>query len=79
MVEYEARFEIDSKADAYAVERVLTGLYDAFREEARTVREGTTDSTGMLDQFATIRDAAKDPMPGTLTVVYEREDEPFEE
>lgn len=79
MVEYEARFEIDSKADAYAVERVLTQLYDALREETRTVREGTTDSTEMLDQFATIRDAAQDPAPGTLTVIYEQADEPFEE
>ncbi len=79
MVEYEARFEIESKADAYAVERVLTRLYDALREEARTVREGSTDSMEMLDQFATIRNAAQDPSPGTLTVVYERGDEPFEE
>lgn len=79
MREYEARFEIESKADAYAVERVLTQLYDALREETRTVREGTTDSTEMLDQFATIRNAAQDPTSGTLTVIYERDDEPFGE
>ena len=79
MTEYEAGFEIESKADAYAVERVLTRLYDTLREETRTVREGTTDSTEMLAQFATIRDAAQDPSPGTLTVIYERDDGPFEE
>jgi len=79
MVEYEAKFEIDSKTDAYAVEKVLTRLYNALREETRTVREGTTDSTAMLEQFRTIRDAAQDTKPGTLTVKYEQEDGPFEE
>jgi hypothetical protein len=78
MVEYEARFEIDSKTDAYAVEKVLTRLYNALREETRTVREGTTDSTEMLEQFEIIRDAAQDTKPGTLTVKYEQEDGPFE-
>jgi len=79
MVEYEARFEIDSKTDAYAVEKVLTRLYNALREETRTVREGTTDSTEMLEQFKIVRDAAQDAKPGTLTVRYEQEDGPFEE
>jgi C4-type Zn-finger protein len=79
MTEYEAGFEIESKADAYAVEGVLTRLYDTIREETRTVREETTDSTEMLDQFATIHDVAQDPSPGRSTVIYEREDEPFEE
>jgi len=79
MVEYEATFEIESKADAYAVEKLLTRLYDILREEARTVREGTSDSTEMLEQFEIVRNAAQNPMPGTLTVVYEQDDEPFEE
>ncbi|WP_435361802.1 hypothetical protein [Haloarchaeobius sp. DFWS5] len=79
MVEYEATFEIESKSDAYAMERVLTQLYDALREEARTVREGTEDSTEMLEQFATIRDAAQNPLPGSLTVTFDQADKPFEE
>ena len=79
MVEYEAKFEIDSKTDAYAVEKVLTRLYNALREETRTVREGTTDSAEMLEQFNIIRDAATDTKPGTLTVKYEPEEGPFEE
>ncbi|MFD1515812.1 hypothetical protein [Halomarina rubra] len=79
MGEYKATFEIESKTDAHAVERVLTRLYDSLREEARTVGEGTTDSTEMLEQFATVRDAAQEPMPGTLTVIFEQDDDPFEE
>lgn len=78
MGEYEATFEIESKADAYAVEKVLTRLYDALREESRTVRDGTTDSTEMLEQFATVRDAAQNPMPGRLTVTFEQNEESFE-
>lgn len=79
MEEYEATFEIKSKSDAYAMERSLARLYDSLREESRTVRDGTGDSTEMLERFATIRDAARDPAPGTLTVTYTRADESFEE
>lgn len=79
MEEYEATFEIESKAEAYAVERLTERLYDSVREESRTVREGTNDSTGMLEQFRAVRDAARRRAPGTLTVVYEQHDEPFDE
>lgn len=76
---YEATFEIKSQPDANAVERVLTRLYDSLREESRTVRNETSDSTEMLAQFEAIRAAAADPAPGSLTVIYKRKDESFEE
>jgi hypothetical protein len=79
MDEHEARFEIESKHDADAVERLLSRLYDSLREESRTVRDGTSDSTEMLEEFETLRDAARDRMPGTLTVVLEQRDEPLED
>ena len=79
MVTHEATFEISSKTDAYAVEKLLKQLHDVLREETRTVRDGTSDSTQMLEQFATLTDVARNPTPGTLTVVYEQEDGPFEE
>ena len=78
MEAYEATFEIESTADAYAVDKVLTRLHDTLREEARTVRDGTTNSTAMLERFANVRDAAQNPVPGTLTVTLEHDGEPFE-
>jgi hypothetical protein len=33
----------------------------------------------MLEEFETLRDAARDRMPGTLTVVLEQRDEPLED
>lgn len=79
MEEHEATFDIETRSDAAAVERLLERLYDAVREEARTVREGSADSTAMLAQFREVRDAARRPAPGQLTVVYERRDEAFPE
>lgn len=79
MDQYEATFEIESTSDARAVERMVTQLYDSVREESRTVREQSGDSTAVLDQFEAIREVARDPAPGRLTVVYERRDEPFDE
>ncbi|MFW6152837.1 MAG: hypothetical protein ACOC42_00600 [Halobacteriota archaeon] len=74
-----ATFEIESESDAHAVERLLDRLYDSLREESVTVREGTGDATSMLEQFEGIRDAARRPRPGRLTVVYEPRDAPFTE
>jgi len=79
MEQYEATFEIDSESDARAMERSLARLYDALREESRTVRDATGDSSGMLEAFEAIHDAASDPAPGTLTVTYERTGESFDE
>lgn len=78
MDEYTAVFEVDSKSDAYAVERLMNGLYDSVREESRTLRKGSKDSSEMLEQFKAIRDAVQRPTSGKLTVTWERGEE-FEE
>ena len=70
---------MDSKTDALAVERLMNRLYDALREESRTLQDGTRDSTEMLSQFEAIREAARRRRPGRLTVVYEQRDEEFDE
>lgn len=77
MDEYRAVFEIDSKSDGYAVERLMNRLYDSLREESQTLRKGSNDATEMLEQFEAIRDAAQRPTPGKLTVVYESQDTEF--
>ncbi|MGA9400702.1 hypothetical protein [Haladaptatus sp.] len=79
MDEYEATFEITSKDDAHAVERLLNRLYDSLREESRTIRAGTDDSTEMLERFESLRNTAQRQRPGKLKVVFEQRDEPFEE
>ncbi len=79
MDEYEATFEIESKTDAYAVERITNRLYDSIREESQTLRDGAGNSTEMLEQFEAIREAAKHPTPGQLMVVYRARDEGFED
>lgn len=78
MDEYEATFEIESRTDAHTVERLMNRLYDMLREESRTIRKGSADSTEMLEQFEAIRDATQRPTPGTLTIVYESESKEFE-
>ena len=77
MDEYEATFDVDSKTDAYAVERVMERLYDAVREETRSVRTEPTDSSDVLEQFAALREATSERRPGTLTVRYEQSDDGF--
>ena len=77
MDRHEATFSIETKTDAYAVERLLNRLYDSLREESRTLREGTGDSTEMLAEFEAVRDAASRRVPGELTIVYEQRDEEF--
>jgi hypothetical protein len=79
MEKYEATFQIESKSDAYAVERLMNQVYNSVREESRTTRQGTKNSTQMLGQFKTIRDATRSPKPGRFTVVYETREEGFEE
>lgn len=78
MSHYEASFEIDSKTDSYATRRVLERVYDTIREESRSVREGTDDANELLGEFRMLRDAAKQPTPGRLTITYERYDTEFE-
>ena len=76
---YEASFDIDSKTDSYAARRMLEQVYDTIREESRSVREGTDDADELLEAFRTLRDAAKQPTPGRLTITYERLEDEFED
>ena len=79
MSRYEASFNIDSKTDSYAARRMLEQVYDTIREESRSVREGTDDADELLREFKTLRDAAKRPTPGRLTITYEQYDGGFED
>ena len=79
MPHYEASFEIDSKTDSYAARRMLEQVYDTIREESRSVREGTDDADEFSEAFRTLRDAARQPTPGRLTITYERFDGEFED
>lgn len=79
MSNYEASFEIDSKADSYAARRMLEQVYDTIREESRSVREGTDDADELLEAFRTLRDAARRPTPGRLTITYEQYEGEFED
>ncbi len=78
METHEATFEIDSRSDADAAQRVLEQLYDTVREESRAVRVGSDDATALIAEFETLRDAARSPAAGTLTVTYERSDDDLE-
>jgi uncharacterized membrane protein len=78
MSRYEASFEVDSKTESHAVHRLLERVYDTVREESRTVRKDSDDASELLAEFETLRDAAKEPSPGELRIVYERYDDDFE-
>lgn len=77
MSRHEAIFEIESATDAAAVHRILEGLYDSVREESRSVRAGSEDSSETIEAFEALRDAAAEPAPGRLRVSYERDEEEF--
>jgi len=79
MSQYEASFEIDSKTDSYAARRMLEQVYDTVREESRNVSERTDNAEELLEELRTLRDAAKQPTPGRLTITYERFDGEFED
>ncbi|WP_049986238.1 hypothetical protein [Halobellus rufus] len=79
MSHYRASFEMNSKTDSYAARRILEQAYDTIREESRSVREGTDDADELLAAFRTLRDAAKRPTPGRLTITYEQYDGEFED
>jgi hypothetical protein len=79
MSQYEASFEIDSKTDSYAARRMLEQVYDTVREESRSVPERTDNAEELLEELRTLRDAAKQPTPGRLTITYEQFDGEFED
>jgi len=78
MSRHEASFEITSRADSRAARRMLEQAYDTIREESKSIREGTEDSTELLQSFKALRDAARQPAAGTLTITYERDDDGFD-
>lgn len=77
MTQYEATFEIDSRADAEAVRVLVERAYDALREETRKSDPDGDGPSEMLDAFRAIRDATRRSAPGTLTVEYVRSDGSF--
>ncbi len=79
MAPHEVSFEIDSKTDSYAVRRILEQAYDTLREESRSVREGSDGASELLREFKTLRDVAKRPTPGRLTITYEQYDDEFDD
>ncbi|ADQ65965.1 hypothetical protein C499_19332 [Halogeometricum borinquense DSM 11551] len=78
MSKHEATFEIHSKSDSYAVRRILEQAYDTIREESRSVREGTDDATAILQEFKTLREEARQPTTGKLTITYEQYGDEFD-
>lgn len=78
MSRYEVSFEIETKTDSYATRRVLEQVYDTLREETKRVRDGSADASELLQEFKTLRDAAKHPTPGKLTITYEQHEDDFD-
>ena len=79
MSHYEAVFEIDSKSDAETIRLLVERVYDSLREETRDTDRNQDSSTEMLETFEAIRNAARHPTPGTLTIHYDQHDEAFED
>lgn len=77
MSRYDVTFEITSEADAYAVQRLMEQTYDTFREELQHVSAYGEPLDETLERVAKIREAMRDPSPGTLTISYERHDTDF--
>jgi hypothetical protein len=78
MSRYVATFEIDSKTDSYAARRTLERVYDTIREESSSGRQDSDETSELLDSFKALRDAARRPTAGKLTITYEQYDDEFE-
>jgi hypothetical protein len=61
------------------VQQVLKHVHDTIRDESRTIREETEDANELLAAFESLQDAAMEPSPWGLKIVYERYDEDFED
>ncbi|WP_435157919.1 hypothetical protein [Haladaptatus sp. DFWS20] len=79
MSHYETVFEIDSTSDAEAIRLLVERVYDALREETREIDGDEASSSEMLERFEAIRNAARHPTPGTLTIHYDQHNEAFED
>lgn len=75
----EAAFEIDSRTDSYAARRLLEQAYNTIREESQSGREDSDDTSELLREFEALRDAAKRPTAGKLTIIYEQYDDGFDD
>lgn len=78
MSRYDATFEITSNTDAEAVQRLLERLYDSVREELKRCDRTDAPPDETIRAFEVICEATRRQAPGTLTVVYEPDDEPFD-
>ncbi|WP_439028441.1 hypothetical protein [Haloarchaeobius sp. DT45] len=79
MSKFEATFEIQDKTDAQAVQTLMERAYNAFREELMLHDRGDSPPDEVLAAFEAIRDATERTSPGSLTIVYEQHDEPFDD
>ncbi|WP_435362708.1 hypothetical protein [Haloarchaeobius sp. DYHT-AS-18] len=79
MSRHEATFDISDKTDAQAVQTLMEQAYNAFREELQLHNRSDSVPNEVLREFREIRDATKRTVPGTLTIVYEQRDEPFDD
>lgn len=78
MERHAATFEIESKSDSRAARRLTEKVYDTLREELGESGLDDDAQGETLLEFEEIREAAKPSSPGSLTITYERRDEPFE-
>lgn len=75
MSRHEATFEIETRNDAHTVRILTERIHDTMREELGSSFENDTESNELLQQFAAIREATKNQSSGSLTVIYEQDDE----
>lgn len=76
MTRHEATDEISSQADERAVRRLVDRTDDTLREELHELGDVGSDRATVPEKFQAIRDAAREPPQGTLTIVYETESAP---
>ena len=57
MTRHEATFEIDSKTDSLAVQRILERVHDTIREGSRSVGEDTANSSERIRAFEALRES----------------------
>jgi predicted ArsR family transcriptional regulator len=79
MSRYEATVEIESETDAHAVRLFAEHAYDTFREELQHPDRDDASVNETLQTLEAIREATRHPSPGSLTLVYERHDDTFDD
>lgn len=79
MSRHEATFEIESETDAHAVRLFAEQAYNTFREELQHPDRNDAPGNGTLRTLEAIREATRQPSPGSLTVIYERHGDTFDD